>query len=77
VTLWCDRLFVAGLVFLIFFTPFAFGTVQPWAYTVMEVVIFALVIVWMIKLMIVRREGLGVGGTPKALRLTPYPSRYL
>src|SRR2546425_12496252 len=68
----CDRLFVGGLVFLIFFTPFAFGAVQPWAYTVMEVVIFALVIVWMIKLMIVRRQGLGVRRTPNINRLTPY-----
>jgi O-antigen ligase/Flp pilus assembly protein TadD len=42
-----DRLFTGGLLFLILFTPFAFGAVQPWAYITMEVVIFALVIVWM------------------------------
>jgi hypothetical protein len=49
VTLWLDRLFTSGIIFLILATPFAFGAVQAWAYTAMEVVIFALVILWMVK----------------------------
>jgi len=49
VTLLLDRLFTADLLFLIVATPFAFGTVQAWAYSAMEAVIFGLVIVWMIK----------------------------
>jgi len=41
-------------------TPFAFGAVQAWAYTAMEVVIFALVIVWMAKRAILAKQhGLG------------------
>ncbi len=44
----CDRVFITAIVFLIVATPFAFGAVQAWAYTAMEVVMFALVIVWML-----------------------------
>jgi hypothetical protein len=53
-TLWCDRLFTGGLLFLILATPFAFGTVHPWAYSTIEAVIFGLVIVWMAKLIVTR-----------------------
>ena len=55
-TLWLDRLFIAGLLFLILATPFAFGAVHPWAYSAMEAVIFALVIVWMAKRALLARE---------------------
>ena len=44
---WCDRIVTGGLLFLIVFTPFAFGSVHPWAYGLMEIVIFSLVLVWM------------------------------
>ncbi len=73
----CDRLFTVGILFLTLSTPFAFGTVHPWAYTTMEVAIFGLVIVWCVKV-IVRGKELGVRSgwektdTPHALRLTPY-----
>ena len=52
----CDHLFTGGIVFLIVFTPFAFGAVHPWAYTTMEVVIFALVIIAMVKLVMLNRQ---------------------
>ena len=55
-TLYCDRIFTAGILFLIVATPFAFGTVHPWAYTTMEAIIFSLVIVWMAKRAILARE---------------------
>src|SRR3989442_14576567 len=55
-TLWLDRIFTAGILFLILATPFAFGSVHPWAYTTMEAVIFSLVIVWMAKRAILARE---------------------
>src|SRR5437762_906871 len=58
----CDRLTIGGILALILFTPFAFGTVHPWAYTTMEVVIFGLVVVWMIKLMVTRGQRSEVGG---------------
>jgi tetratricopeptide (TPR) repeat protein len=56
VTLWCDRLFTGGILFLILFTPFAFGSVQPWAYTTMEVAVFALLVVCMLKRAILARK---------------------
>ncbi|PYJ67346.1 MAG: hypothetical protein DME76_15415, partial [Verrucomicrobia bacterium] len=52
----CDRFFTVGILFLIPFTPFAFGAVHPWAYVTMEAVIFGLVVVWMIKLMVTRGQ---------------------
>ena len=39
-----------GIIFLIVFTPIAFGTVHPWAYTVMELTICFLVIIWIVRL---------------------------
>jgi O-antigen ligase len=42
-----------GIIFLIVFTPLAFGTVHPWAYTVMELTICFLVIIWILKLIII------------------------
>src|SRR2546422_645690 len=55
-SLWFDRIFTAGILFLIVATPFAFGTVHPWAYSTMEAVIFSLVIVWMAKLVVTRSQ---------------------
>ena len=57
----CDRFFTVGFLFLIPFTLFAFGVVYPWAYVMMEAVIFGLVVVWMIKLMVTRGQPSEVG----------------
>ena len=71
----CDHLFTGGILFLIVFTPFAFGAVHPWAYSTMEVVIFALVIVWMLKLALLARKQ-GAGSIEQGSdRLTPHASR--
>ena len=35
-----------GLYFLIIFTPFAFGTVEPWSIAIAEVVIFTMALAW-------------------------------
>ena len=43
----CDFVFTSGMVFLIFFTPLVFGAVHPWAFSLMEVLVFLLVVVWM------------------------------
>src|SRR5712691_4923235 len=47
----CDRAVTGGILFLILFTPLAFGAVHPWAFSLMEVVVFLLVILWMGKLL--------------------------
>jgi O-antigen ligase len=39
----------AGMIFLIVFTPLAFGAVHVWAYTLMEIVIYSLLILWAAK----------------------------
>jgi len=56
VTVCLDLLFTSGIIFLVLGTPFAFGAVPLWAYTTMEVCVFALVIVWMAKRAIRARE---------------------
>jgi hypothetical protein len=80
-SLWCDRVFKSGLLFLILATPFAFGTVHPWAYSAMEAIVFGLVIVWMLKLAyLVRSRKSEVRSQmsefdKSASRLTPHASR--
>ncbi len=69
-SVWCDRTVTGGILFLILFTPFAFGSVHPWAFSIMEALIFLLVVVWMVKLAIVGVQGVGARLTPDASRLT-------
>ena len=45
-----NRIIEWGIIFLIVFTPIAFGTVHPWAYTVMELTVCFLVIIWIVRL---------------------------
>jgi len=51
----CDSLVTGGVLFLIPFTPLAFGAVHPWAYSLLEVVIFLLVLVWLGRLFLETR----------------------
>lgn len=46
----CDYIIKLGLLFLIVFTPLVFGSVQPWAYTTMGVVLLILLGVWFSKM---------------------------
>ena len=39
-----------GLYFLIIFTPFAFGTVEPWSIAIAEVVVFTMALAWGLKM---------------------------
>ncbi len=48
-----DRIIEYGIIFLIILTPLAFGSVQLWAYSTMELVIGFLVIIWMSKLIVI------------------------
>ncbi len=43
-----DRIIEYGVMFLIVFTPLAFGAVQPWAYYTMELTVCFLVFIWSI-----------------------------
>jgi O-antigen ligase/tetratricopeptide (TPR) repeat protein len=42
-----DQIIVFGIGLLIVLTPMCFGSVHPWAYTLMEVIVFGLVAAWM------------------------------
>jgi O-antigen ligase len=44
-----DRIIEYGIIFLIVFTPLAFGSVHPWAYSTMELTIYFLVMIWALK----------------------------
>ena len=48
--IWCDRIVTAGTLLLVLLTPLAFGSVHPWASSLVESVIFLLVVLWMGKL---------------------------
>jgi O-antigen ligase len=39
----------AGIIFLIVFTPLAFGAVHIWAYSLLEIVVYSLLILWAAK----------------------------
>ena len=54
-TLLCDKAIEGGLLFLIIFTPLAFGTVHIWSITVMELLVAFLVMLWMIKSLNIQR----------------------
>ena len=43
-----DRLVEAGALFLLVFTPFAFGTVEPWSEAVAELVVLGMVVTWLL-----------------------------
>lgn len=46
----CNLFIRVGLFFLVVFSPLALGTVQPWAYTTMEIVILFLLAAWFSKM---------------------------
>lgn len=43
-----DRVIEAGALFLLVFTPLAYGTVEPWAEAIAELVVLGLVLVWVL-----------------------------
>ena len=44
-----DKIIEYGLIFLIIFTPLAFGSVHVWAYTIVEVVVLLLLLILAVK----------------------------
>src|SRR5882724_3449924 len=69
----CDRVITGGILFLVIFTPLAFGTVHPWAFITMEVVVFFSIAVWMLKLMILRLQRSPVLSFPKGIHSFTIP----
>ena len=53
----CNKIIESGLIFLVFFTAFSFGAVEVWAYSLMELVIFTLSLVWLIKVFLYNNSG--------------------
>ncbi len=45
-----ERIIEYGLYLLIVFTPFAFGTVEPWSIAIAEVIIFTVALAWGLKM---------------------------
>ncbi len=72
--IWCDRIVTGGILFLIFFTPLAFGSVHPWAFSLMEGTVFLLVMVWMGRLVFVDN---GREARDKSLELVSRRSLFL
>ena len=52
---WCNAVIEKGIVFLLLFTPLAFGTVHDWSIAVMEVVAFIILGAWLLKITIAGR----------------------
>jgi tetratricopeptide (TPR) repeat protein len=44
-----DQIVVTGIGLVVVLTPMCFGSVHPWAYTLMEGIVFALVAAWMVR----------------------------
>jgi len=44
----CDRIIFFGIIALLIFAPLAFGSVHVWAYTIMELAVFFLLLLWFI-----------------------------
>ena len=53
-----DKIIEFGLIFLILFTPLAFGSVYVWAYSIMELTVFSILIVLVVKKGLIQREQL-------------------
>lgn len=45
-----------GLILLLIWTPLAFGSVHPWAFSLLEIHVFLLVAAWMVQIIVSRRR---------------------
>lgn len=53
-----DKIIEFGLIFLILFAPLAFGSVYVWAYSIMELTVFSILIVLVVRKGLIQREQL-------------------
>jgi len=49
---WLDRTIVAGVLALVVFPPLAIGAVHPWAFIAAELAMFAMAVLWVMKLVL-------------------------
>jgi len=49
----CNKVIESGLIFLVIFTPLAFGSVHVWAYSLMELTVFILLLTWLLKSLLI------------------------
>ena len=84
-----DKIIFAGIIVLLVFAPLAFGSVHVWAYSIVELGVFLLLVLWFVdRLMVSRPENLSWVRTPVnlmlvlmlvfiGLQLAPLPSSVL
>jgi O-antigen ligase/tetratricopeptide (TPR) repeat protein len=70
---WFDRVITVGIGLLIVGTPLAIGSVHWWAYATLETIIFALVVVWMVRVWIEGSTPARMSIPSKALRRLMLP----
>ena len=46
----CNHIIEGGIILLIIFSPLAFGSVEPWAYSIIVITVISLTIIWLIKI---------------------------
>jgi len=46
----CNHIIEGGIISLILFSPLAFGSVEPWAYSIIEITVIFLSLIWLIKI---------------------------
>lgn len=51
---WADRLIEAGALFLLVFTPLAYGTVEPWSEAMAELVVLVMALMWILRMLLDR-----------------------
>jgi tetratricopeptide (TPR) repeat protein len=52
----CNVFIQAGILFLIFFTPIPFGSIDLWAVTIMRVVVGLITLVWLLQVYLERKD---------------------
>ena len=51
-----DKFIFAGIISLLVFAPLAFGSVHVWAYSLVEIGVFSLLLLWVVNGLIASRE---------------------
>src|SRR6266849_10584499 len=60
-----------GLRLLLIWTPLAFGAVHSWAFALLEIHIFLLVVAWMVQIIVSRRQPRPASRAPTSFVRTP------
>lgn len=53
---WPDRLIETGVLFLLVFTPLAYGTVEPWSEAIAGLVVLGMAVTWMLQMVLCHWE---------------------